>query len=76
MDFLLVRRLVPITCRVVFRADHQSPTLFGSSVDGLYDVDELLLILKHPVEFVVVSRPKITHHMFVSEEKHDCHGVV
>lgn len=76
MKFLLVRRLVPITRRVVFRANHQSSTLLSSPVDSLYDIDELLLILKHPVEFVVVSRPKITHHMFVSEEKHDCHGVV
>lgn len=68
--------LVPVTRGVVFRADNQSPTFLGSAVDGLYDVDEFLLILQHPVEFVVISRPKIAHHVFVSEEKHDRHGVV
>lgn len=73
---LLDRRLVPITRRVVFRANHQSSSLLGSAVDGLHDVYELLLIFQHPIEFVVISGPKIAHHVFVSEEKHDCHGVV
>jgi len=61
---------------VVLRADHQTPALLGAPVHRLDNVDKLLLILKHPVELVVVARAKITHDVFVAEEEHDGARVV
>lgn len=51
--------------------DDKTPSLFGAAIDGLDDVDELLFVLKDPVELVVVSRAEITHDVLISEEEHD-----
>lgn len=70
------RRLISVPGGVVLRADHQTTTLLGALVDGLDDIDQLLLVLQHPVQFVIVTRSEIAHHMFVAEEEHDGHWVV
>lgn len=72
----LASSLVSISGRVVLGTDDQTPALLGSSIDGLDDIDQLLLVLQDPVQLVVVSGSKITHHVFVAEEEHDGHGVV
>ena len=56
--------------------NHQTSTLFCPSIDGLDDINQLLFIFEHPVQLVVVAGAKITHHMLVSEEEHECHRVV
>lgn len=68
--------LVSIACGVVLGADHETATLLGAAVDGLDDVDELLLVLEDEVELVVVSGSEIHHDQLVAEEEHDGHRVV
>jgi hypothetical protein len=73
---LVSNALVSVSSRVVLRADDKTTTLFRSLVDGLNDINQLLLVFQHPVEFVVVTRSEIAHHVFVAEEEHDGHRVV
>jgi hypothetical protein len=47
--------LVAIPCRVILGTDDQTATLLCSTVDGLDDVDQLLLVLKHPIQLIVVA---------------------
>jgi hypothetical protein len=68
--------LVSISGRVVLRANDQTTTLLRALVDGLNNINQLLLILQDPVQLVVVTSSKIAHHVFVAEEEHDCHRVV
>ena len=72
----LVSSLVSVSGRVVLGTHDQTSALLGSSVDGLDDINQLLLVLQNPVQLVVVSGSEITHHVFVAEEEHDGHGVV
>lgn len=62
--------LVPIPRRIILRTNHQTPPLLRPPINRLNDINQLLLILQHPVQLVVVSRPKITHHVLVAEEEH------
>jgi hypothetical protein len=68
--------LISVSGRVILGTHNQTSTLLGSSVDGLDDINQLLLILQDPVQLVVVSCSEITHHVFVAEEEHDGHGIV
>lgn len=61
---------------VILRTDHQASALLSAPEHRLKDVDELLLVVQHPVQFVVVSGAEIAHDVFVAEEEHDCAGVV
>lgn len=45
--------LVPVAGGVVFGADDETATFLRAAVDGLDDVDQLLLVLEDPVEFVL-----------------------
>lgn len=74
--FKLRGNLIPIPRGVILWTNHQTPPLLRPTIDRLHDVDQLLLILEHPVQFVVISRPEITHHMLVAEEEHQRHAVV
>lgn len=56
--------------------DDQTTTLLRALVDGLDDVDQLLLVLQYPIQLVVVTRSKITHHVFIAVEEHDRHRIV
>jgi hypothetical protein len=67
---------VPIPRRIVFWRDDETSAFLGAFVDGLYDVDQFLLVLKDSVHLVVVSGAKVTHHVFVTEEEHERHEVV
>ena len=82
MQTLKVRRrttcssLISVAGRVVFGADDQTTALFRTTVDGLDDVYQLLLVFQDPVEFIIVSGTEIDHHVFISKEEHDCARVV
>ena len=67
---------ISISRRVIFRADHQSTPFFGSTVNGLDNVDKFLLILEHPIQLIIIPSSKIAHHMLVSKEKHQGYRVV
>jgi hypothetical protein len=71
-----VSPLVSVSGRVILGTHDQTSTLLCTSVDGLDDINQLLLILQDPVQLVIVSRSEITHHVFVAEEEHDGHGIV
>ena len=58
-------------CRVILRADDETASLLRTTVDGLDNVDELLLVLQHPLDLVVVARAQVDHHVLVSEEEHE-----
>ena len=58
---------VSVLCGVIFGRDDETATLPGSPVHGLDDVNHLLLVLKRPVDFVVVSRAQVDHNVFVPE---------
>ena len=57
-------------------ADYETSTLLGAAVDCLDNVDEFLLILKHPIQLVVVTSSEIAHDVLIAEEEHDGAGVV
>ena len=58
------------------RTNYKTPALLGAAVDGLDDVDQLLLVLQHPVELVVVSGAEVAEHVLVAPEEEDGAGVV
>jgi len=68
--------LVSVSGGVILWADNQTTTLLCTSVDGLNDIDQLLLVFQNPVQLIVVSRTEIAHHMLVSEEEHEGDGIV
>lgn len=75
-----------------FWTDDQTSPFLGSAVNRFNDINQFLLILQHPIQLVVVSRPKIAHlyedqqavdvqkqgayHVLVAEEEHECHGII
>lgn len=61
---------------VVLGTDDESASLARALVDRLDEVDELLLVVEHPVDLVVVSRPEVDHHVLVAVEEHDGARVV
>ena len=62
--------------KITFRTDNQTATLLCPSVDSLYNINELLLVLQDPVQFVVVAGAKVAHHVLIPEEEHKGHWVV
>jgi hypothetical protein len=68
--------LIAVSGRIVLGRNHQTPPLLRTLVDCLDNVDELLLVFQHPIEFVVVAGAKIAHHVLVAEEEHQGDGVV
>src|SRR5690242_10604599 len=70
------KHLVSIPRRVILRADDQTPPLLRAAINRLDNINQLLLILEHPIQLVVVSRAEIAHHVLVAEEEHDRARVV
>eukprot|EP00306_Pavlova_sp_CCMP459_P021172 CAMPEP_0185541328 /NCGR_PEP_ID=MMETSP1381-20130426/1892_1 /TAXON_ID=298111 /ORGANISM="Pavlova sp., Strain CCMP459" /LENGTH=184 /DNA_ID=CAMNT_0028153231 /DNA_START=988 /DNA_END=1543 /DNA_ORIENTATION=- len=56
--------------------DHETASFARTPVDGLDDVDHLLLVCQGPVDLVVVTRAQVDHDMLVPEEEHDSARVV
>lgn len=67
---------VPVARTVVLRTHNQTSALLRTLVHRLQDIDNLLLVFQHPIQLVVVTRPEITHHMFIPKEEHDGARVV
>lgn len=67
---------VAVAGAVILRTDHQTATLLCALVDSLQDVDNLLLVLQHPIQLIVVTRPEVAHHVLVPKEEHDGARVV
>ena len=63
-------KLVTVLGGVIFGSDDETTSLPGSTVDGLNNVDELLLVLESPVDLVVVTGSEINHDVLVPEEEH------
>lgn len=61
--------------KLTLRTNNKTPSLPGALVDSLDDVDQLLLVLKDPVQLVVVTGPEIAHDVLIPEEEHDRHWV-
>lgn len=59
-----------------FWRNYQPSSLSSSTVHNLNNVNELLLIIHGPVDFVVVSSAQINHDVLVAEEKHDSAWVI
>ena len=59
-----------------FWTDDETTTLLGALVDGLDDVNQLLLVLQYPIQLIIVTRPKIAHHVFIAVKEHDRHGII
>lgn len=57
-------------------ADNQTTALLRALVNGFNDVDQLLLVLQHPIQLVIVTRSEIAHHVFVPVKEHDRHRIV
>ena len=68
--------LVSVFGGIIFGRNHQTSTLPRPPVNSLHNVHQLLFVLHGPVYLVVISRPKIDHDVFVSEEEHGGAGVV
>ena len=58
---------VSVLSGIIFGRNDETPSFSCSPVHGLDDVNHLLLVLKWPVDFVVVSRAQVHHNVFVSE---------
>lgn len=65
-----------VASQLTLGTDNKTTTLLGPTVDGLDDIDQLLLVFQNPVQLIVVTGAEITHHVFVTEEEHDCNRVV
>lgn len=68
-DRLRAHDSVSVPGAVILGADHQTSTFLRSPVYRFNNVNELLLILQHPVELVVVSGTEIAHHVLVAKEE-------
>lgn len=55
---------------VVFGRDNETAAFARATVHRLYDIDHLLLVLKRPVDLVVVAGAKVDHDVFVAEKEH------
>jgi uncharacterized 2Fe-2S/4Fe-4S cluster protein (DUF4445 family) len=69
-------RSVSVSRGVILRRDDQTASLLRAFVNRFDDVNQFLLVLENPVEFVVVTGAEITHHVFVSEKEHNRNWVV
>jgi hypothetical protein len=67
---------ISVTRRIVLRANNKTSTLLRTLVDRFNNIYQLLLILQHPVQLVVVASAEIAHHVFVAEEEHERDCVV
>lgn len=65
-----------VASHLTLGTDNKTTTLLGPTVDGLDDIDQFLLVFQNPVQLIVVTGAEIAHHVFVTEEEHDCNRVV
>ena len=56
-----LRDLVSIPGRIILRTNNQPPPLLRPAINRLNNINQLLLILQHPIQLIIVSRPEIAH---------------
>jgi len=66
----MLTTLVFASANVFNGAKHHGP------VHNVDDVDELLLVIHGPVDFIVVASAKVNLDLLVAEEEHDGAGVI
>ena len=57
--------LISVFSRVILGRHNQPPPLPSAPVHGLYDVDQLLLVLHGPVDLVIVTGAQVNHDVLV-----------
>lgn len=62
--------------QLTLRTDNQTATLLRSTINSLDDINQLLLILQHPVQLVIVAGAEVAHHVLVAEEEHEGDGII
>ncbi len=62
--------------RVVFGRHHQSLSFSCSFIYYFANINQILCLFKNPIDFIVVARPAVDHHVSVSVEEHQGHGVI
>ena len=55
------RDLVSIPGRIILRTNNQTPPLLRPAINRLDNINQLLLILQHPIQLIIISRPEIAH---------------
>lgn len=67
---------IPVPRAVILGTDDQTSALLRPLVNRLHDIDQLLLVFQHPVQLVIVPCAKVTHHMLIAVEEHQCATVI
>jgi hypothetical protein len=63
--------LVSISRRIVLWRNHQTSTLLRTLINRLDNVYQLLFVLQHPIQLVIVACSEIAHHVLVPVEEED-----
>ena len=61
---------------VIFGCHNKSFSLSGSPVNYFTDINKVLWLFEHPVDFIIVASAGIDHDMFVSVKEHESHFIV
>lgn len=67
---------VPVPSTIILGTNHQTSPLLCPSINRLNNINKLLFVFQHPIQLIIVSRSKITHHVLIAEEEHDGAGIV
>lgn len=68
--------LILVTSRIILRSNHQPPPLPRPPKNRFHKINHLLFVLHCPINFIIIPRPQIDHHVFISIKKHDGTRVV
>ena len=68
--------LIFIFCGIVLGRDDETSAFTRAVEDGLHNVDEFLLVVHWPVDFIVVTGPQIDLDVLIAIEEHDGDGIV
>lgn len=61
---------------ITLGTNNQPPPLLCPTIYRFNDINQLLLILQHPVQLIIVARAEIAHHMLIAKKEHERHRVV
>ena len=63
--------LITVFGTVILRRDDETAALPRSSVNGFYDVNELVDVIERPVDLVIITGAQIDHDVLVAEKEHE-----
>jgi hypothetical protein len=61
---------------VVLGTDDETTPFPGTTIDCFDNLMHLFLVVQAPIDLVIITSSKITHHVLVTIEEHDCALVV